>query len=105
MIAVTDLGLERVALPQLEGVRRRHIEMPITEDGRRVAVTARCPYFPDRQRLAVPVDELALTARLTHPRADPLAGALDIVPMCGVAADRLDAEELTELGKPLHSPP
>src|SRR4029077_17026749 len=52
--------------------------------------------------LAVPVDELALTARLAHPRADPLAGALDIVSVCGVGADRLDAQELTELGKPLH---
>src|SRR4051794_12779213 len=87
-IAVTDLGLEGVAFPQLERVWRRHIEMPIAEDRRRVA-TVRCAYFPDRERLAVPVDEFALTARLAHPRADPLARTFDIVSMCGVAADRL----------------
>jgi hypothetical protein len=78
--------------------------MPITEDGRCVDA-ARCLYLPDHQRLAVPVDELALTARLAYPSADPFAGALDIVSVCGVGADRLDAKELTELGKPLHRRP
>ena len=100
-IVAADLRLERVALPQLERVGRLHVEVPVADHRRRALRSARRAQLADRERLAVPVDHLALAARLADQRAHPLRRPLDVGGVRGVRADRGDAEELRELVEPV----
>ena len=70
-VAVADLGLERIALPELERVGRLHVEVAVAEDGRRARRRRRGADLADRERLAVPVDELALAAGVADERRRP----------------------------------
>src|SRR5262249_1930814 len=99
-VAVADLGLERGALPELDRILRLHVEVAVAEDrGRAVRVMRRAD-LADRERPAVPVDELALAARLAHARADPLAGRADVLRVRRVGAHRRDAQELRQFVEP-----
>ena len=103
-VLTADLRLERRRIPQLERVGRLHVEVSVAEDGRGVAAPGRTVFrgtdLADRERLAVPVDELTLAACAPDERADPLAGALDVACVRRVRADRGDADELRELVEP-----
>src|SRR6185503_12893678 len=99
-VLVPDLRLERVRLPELERVRRLHVEVAVAEDGRRALRARRRADLADRERLAVPVDDLAFTARGADEVPHPLAGTHDVRRMLRVGADRGDAEELGELVEP-----
>ena len=101
-VAVADLGLERRRVPQLERVGRLHVEVAVAEDGRRAVGVRRRADLADRERLPVPVDDLALAARGADEVAHPLARANDVGLVRGVGADRRDAEKLRQLVEPLH---
>ena len=102
-IVATDLGLERVALPQLERVRRLHVEVPVADDRRRALGAVRGAQLADRERLSVPVDHLARAARLADEVTHPARGSLHIRGVRVVRTDRRNAQELRELVEPLHA--
>ena len=99
-VAVAHLGLERVAVPELERIGWLDVEVPVTEHGRRL-VAARRPDLADREWLAVPVDELGLAAGVADERADPMPCFLDVPRVRRIRADRGDAQELGELVEPV----
>ena len=99
-IAVADLGLEGIGLPEVERRRRLHVEMAVEHDRGRVAVSARRGDLPDREREGGRLHEPGLAARSSHEVADPLAGAPHVAGMRRVRAHAGDAEELVELLEP-----
>ena len=74
-VAVADLGLERVGLPEVERRRRLDVEVAVEEDGRRLVRARGGADLPDRERMPVRVDELGLAAGRADELAHPLAGA------------------------------
>ena len=95
-----DLRRERRRVPEREGIGGLDIEVPVAQDGRRALGIAGGAELTERERLAVPIGELAGAAcgpdELTHPpaRVTHVAG------MLGIGTDRGDAQELGELVKP-----
>src|SRR3954469_6374967 len=75
--------------------------MAVAENGRRALGPVRGTDLADRERLPVPVDDLALAAGRAHEVAHPLAGANDVAFVHVVRADRGDPQELGELVDPL----
>ncbi len=71
-VVVADLGLERIRVPELERVGRLHVEVPVAEDRRRRVGVRRGAELADRERLAVPVDELALAAGVADEGCRPI---------------------------------
>ncbi len=98
-IPVADLGLERVALPELERRRRLHVEVPVQHHRGRVA-TVRSPDLADGERCPLPVDDLRLAARPLHEFRDPLRGAPDVARVRRVGAHGRDPEESGQLVEP-----
>src|SRR5581483_9502108 len=86
-VPVANLRLEWVAVPELERVRRLHVEVAVAEDRRR-AVARRGANLADRERLAVPVDELGFASRLPQQPADPLPRFCDVAGMRRIRAHR-----------------
>ena len=91
--AVPHLGLERIGLPLVGRPGRLHVEMPVAEDGRRVAA-AGGTNLADDERKRLGLDKLRLAAHSPHRFGDPLGSAPDVVLPFGVGADRRDAEQL-----------
>ena len=100
-VLAPDLGLERRRLPQLERIGRLHVEVAVAEDSRRAVGVARRAHLAHGERLPVPVDQIALPARVADQPAHPLAGLLDLAGARRIGADRLDPQKLGELVEPL----
>ena len=62
-VVAADLGLEGRRVPQLERVRRLHVEVAVAEDGRRVVGARRRADLADHERALPPGDELARRRR------------------------------------------
>src|SRR6185437_301075 len=86
-VPVADLGLERRRLPEIERVLGLDVEVAVAEHRGGCVGVARSAQLADGQRLAVPVDQLRLTAGGAQQPAHPLAGVADIAGACGVSAD------------------
>src|SRR2546427_11956810 len=84
-------GLERLALPELERRRRLHVEMPVDEDRRHVAVRARRRDLADHERLRVGLLEVRLAAGAAHEVAYPLGGRSYVRRVEAIRADAGDA--------------
>ena len=69
------LGGERVALPELERVRRLHVVVPVDEDGRRAG---RPRDLADDEPSVLA--HLGLAAERAHLLGDPVGGARDVAP-------------------------
>ena len=74
-VAVADLGLEGIGLPEVERRRRLDVEVAVEKDRRGVAGPIRRADLPDGEREGLRLDELGLAARRADEVADPLAGA------------------------------
>ena len=98
-IPVADLGLERIALPELERCGRLDVEMAVEKHGRGVAAV-RGADLADRERVALPVDHLRLAAGVAHEVRDPAGGAHDVAGVRRVGAHRRDAEKIRQLVEP-----
>jgi len=89
--------LERGRLPEVEGVRRLHVEVRVAEDRRgRLRALRRCD-LADHEGPSAPRHELrAAAARADHAR-DPLGRVGDVRRVGDVGADRRDRDQLGEL--------
>jgi hypothetical protein len=97
---VASRRLERVAVPQLERRRRLHVEVPVDEDRRRVAVTRRRSDLADDERLRVGLLELRIAAGAPHEIANPFPRRAHVARVLRIRADARDAQELRELVEP-----
>ena len=101
--------LEGRRLPELEGVGWLHVEVRVAEDRRRRLGGVRRTHLADRERAAVPVDDLGLTTSRADPIDDPLGGALNVPAVRRIGTDGRDRDQLREPGderfmRPRHGP-
>src|SRR5207244_977836 len=61
-VLVSDRGIERRRLPELERVLGLNVEVAVAQYGGRRVRVARRAHFTDGQRLAVPVDQVGVAA-------------------------------------------
>ena len=98
--AVADLGRERVALPQLERRRRLNVEVPVTDDRRRLGgVLARGDERVDEGSFAL-LHDRRLPAAAPDELGDPVGRGTNIRRPVRVGADARDPQELGQLGQP-----
>src|SRR5205807_6899727 len=100
-VLASDLGLKGRGVPQLEGVGRLDVEVPVTEERRRVLGVRDGAKLADGQRLTLPVDQLSVAAGRADEVTHPPAGRPHLAGSIGVRADRGDAQEARELVKPV----
>ncbi len=96
--AVPFLERERIGLPELERIRRLHVDVPVDEHRWRGSV--RRLQVADDQRLRIGRNDLGLAARTAHEPGEPLRGGADVVGVRRVGADAGNADQLSELVEP-----
>ena len=96
--AVPFLERERIGLPELERIRRLHVDVPVDEHRRRGSV--RRLQVADDQRLRVGRNDLGLAAGAAHESGQPLRGRANVVRMRRVRAHARDPDQLGELVEP-----
>ena len=95
-----DLELERVGLPELERRGRLDVEVVVDEDGRRVARAVRGGDLAEHELALAERRQLGRAADAADELADPLARALDVLPVGRVGAHARDRDQLRQLGAP-----
>ena len=76
--AVALRELERRRLPELERIRRLHVEVRVAEDRRRATPALRGGELADDERPRAPRNELGLAAAVADARRDPVRRGLDV---------------------------
>ena len=99
-VAVADLRLEGIRLPEIERRGRLDVEVAVEEDGRRVGRPGGGRDLADRERVRLRLDQSGLAPRPAHELADPLARAPHVDGVRRVGGDAGDAQPLGELRKP-----
>ena len=90
--------LERRRFPELERVGRLHVEVRVTEDGRRRLRAFGCGDFADDQRpAAVPGNDVDGPSGVANLLRHPPRRRDDVPGMCRVGADRRNGDQLCEL--------
>ncbi len=95
-----DVELERVGLPELERRGRLHVEVVVDEDRRRVAPAVRRRDLAERELALAERRQLGSAADAANELANPLAGALHVLPVGRVGAHARDRDQLRQLGAP-----
>ncbi len=95
-----DVELERVGIPQIERCGRLDVEVVVDEHGRRVARAIRGADLAEHELALAERRQLGGAADAPNQVADPLAGALDVLPVGRVGAHTRDCDQLRQLGAP-----
>ena len=95
-----DVELEGIGLPQLERRRRLNVEVVVDEDGWRFSGAVRCGDLAERELALAERGQLRGAADPADELADPLAGALHVLPVGRVGAHTRDSDQLRQLGAP-----